>query len=156
MKVILWVLMLVPVLVGAKTSLGPDSTWEEIEAAGLQVQIPSVWFGSYSISLAQVCTDGESLRTQGAVRQCVEMSHGPDQHCLRAVTAPLSRPLIHQEKVCRRYAAQHECVEWGVREARLLLDYQIPVREQARSHNGRGDHQGSVVFLKAYSVPDCL
>lgn len=156
MKLILLCATMVLTLTTWASSVGPNSTWSEIIDAGLEPQIPKMWFGTIGVSVINTCMTESQILTISPVTFCAEYGHGQaSTDCVRFEKVRLAKAKSYSSRECSRYAAQHECVEWSIKQNEYPSKYRIAVLGKPRSHNGRGDHQAPFQFYKDFTVPTC-
>src|SRR5690606_29757304 len=105
------------------TSVGPGSTWKEINEAGLVADFPAIQFGSVFVTVDALCSEREELRTIDPVTYCVEWNDELD--CLRKETRHLDTP-IHADQA---------------------LEYWVPVGEYAPPEGSF-----SILFYKFFEI----
>lgn len=155
MKYILFMVACLSSLSLFAAEVNSESSWSEIAAAGYRVLTPQIWFGSTAVDVFDVCVDGVNLKTRGEVEQCQSYAHNKDVSCSGEYATQLERPLKTLVSVCKRYAAQHECVDWELKEESVSLTYQLPVLDSHQSRQGRDERKDQVAFMKNYSIPSC-
>lgn len=138
------------------TSVGPQNSWEEIHAAGLTFDMPRIGFGTIFVPVSNVCKAGSSLKTMNPVLVCVATGHGQQStDCTQTKEVSLETSAFYQTKECRRWAAQHECVESAIVTKPFVTDYKISVYRPSLNPHGPGGAMPQLAFSKPYSIPSC-
>ncbi|HAR41745.1 MAG TPA: hypothetical protein DCS07_03815 [Bdellovibrionales bacterium] len=132
------------------SNVGPASSWSEIRQAGLIAGFSSIFFGNISVSVDELCVDGQNIRPIQPNRTvCVEFGYRFNQ-CVRYETRYLSAPLTHSESRCVKYNHKGDtCIDWESVTVQYPTSYRVTVYEQ--SHNAGLN----AVFNKAFDVPYC-
>ena len=131
--------------------LDDQATWSQILTSNLVVKAPQVWFGGNAVGLMATCRSNVNIYSQYPIQVCSEykLIKG-EQVCNGYQSKYLYRPIKTTSQVCKRYAAQHECVEWKMETQSFPTSYMIPVYDKVY-----GNHQG-LLFTKEYEIPFCV
>ncbi len=138
-------------------NLNPESSWEEINK-WLLPEFPQISFGSWLISVENLCVDGTNLRPRKpTVQECVEWGRrGDGWECVRTTPKYLSTPIEYERDECVRWGGRSGdnwgCLEYARRRGKHALSYQIPVKP-GPPHTG--DREPRVLFTKGYDIANC-
>lgn len=135
-------------------AVGPNSSWSEIEAAGLTANFPKQEFtnvnpnngGLVFVSVDNVCVDGSNLKTIKPVTICTEWSNDEASACVKVESVSLS--------IAREF---HKTLPAGPEgDETIPYDgfYPVSYNVAVGSYAGpEGDFATS--FYKQYSLPAC-
>lgn len=124
-------------------TVGHDSSWAEIKAAGYKPLYPKVQFGTTFVSVDGVCVDGETLRTTFPVILCTETRNDEAGTCLKQEALILSTPMTYEYEACAGYG---EHCRWERRTGRHALTYIVDVTRWKNENH---------VFYKNFDLPAC-
>lgn len=142
-----------------RTEGASAASWDDIKKR-YSVSFPQVQFGNWSVSVDQLCKDGDSLRPFNPNREvCVRWEGGTGERdglCVEKKTVALSRPITSERPVyqCSGGTGERDanCVQVGTRLESIPLSYQVPVVEP---YLGDPNHPGAKVVFKQLDIPAC-
>ncbi len=147
MKALLTIAALVVGLTAQARNVDKNSTWEEIEKAGLIAQFPQIIFGTSIVKVNATCVAGDSLVAEAL--RCAEYSGSGDQYgCTKWERYTATRSLTYTAEVCKTWRSD-DCAEYAKETRTLPLTYNIPVYRQMNQENQ------SFEFNKSYTIPAC-
>lgn len=151
MKLLALLTLLVGMSAQASQLVGPQSSWEDIKAAGLTPGFSTIFFGKIGVTVDELCIDGANLRPVQPYRStCVEYDRKFNR-CIKEASFYLSTPIVHNEYKCVKYNnKKDDCREWGAFETSYPTVYNVTVYSRT-AH----DDDFKPMFNKVLEIPAC-
>jgi hypothetical protein len=132
------------------------SSWESILSnRAVTVDFPQIAFGANRVSVANVCLDGETLRTLQPVTICGQYSQGglASNVCDQEVSVQLATPRTFQGETCDYpYGLQGGCQPRVVTyQYPLTFDAQVFVGTTTSTMGGNRE----LLFTKSFTIANC-
>lgn len=130
-----------------------NSSWSEIESAGLKISAPMIGFPGAFESVMGVCLEADGVTLNGGTTTLCTEHAGRSGACVKNETVTLTTSINATEQVCVRSVPRAGCLEYKTVPYQIALNYNLDVSESV-SH-GRAGTVDTFLFTKAFAVPAC-